>query len=127
MKKTIIEKVKLLTGWGEDTFDSEVNLDRNKHATADGNMICFEAYNNSGFELEFQSERKEDFGTEYFKFRIKNDDFKFVPHGYYTVRGIEKNGKNYLPNGTPISILKNYGDSKFQGNKKASINTTVMK
>lgn len=125
--KIIKEKIKLLTGWGEENFDSEVDLERNKTATQDPNLVCFEAYNNSGFELEFQSQRSEDIGTAYFKFRIKNDDFKFCPHGYYIVRGLEKNGQRYLPDGTPISILKNFGDSKFQGNKKASINTTIMK
>jgi hypothetical protein len=122
----IIKEGTFQTGYAEEKFLYEENTDRNKNATYDPNMVCYEAYNNSGFEIEFQSQRSEDIGTKYFKFRIKNDDFAFVPHNYYTVFGLEKSGNRYLPNGTPLNILRNYGDAKFKGNKTPSSPDTIL-
>jgi len=127
MDKKIIREGTFQTEWNKEKMLYEENVGRNATATHDPNAICFEIYNKSGFDIEMQSQRKEDLGTKYFKFIVKNDEFHFVPHGYYIIRGLERNGKSYLPNGTQLTILKNYGDQRFIGNKKASLNTTVMK
>lgn len=126
MDKKIVREGTFQTDWNKEKMLYEENVGRLSTATHDPNAICFEIYNGSGFDIEMQSQRKEDLGTKYFKFIVKHDSFYFCPHGYYIIRGIERNGKNYLPNGTPITILKNYGDSRFIGNKKASSNTAVM-
>lgn len=44
------------------------------------------------------------------------DDFLYLPHGYYVIEGLNKDG-SVIPKGEPIHMLMNLEKAMFKGNK----------
>lgn len=47
------------------------------------------------------------------------DELIYLPHGYYYVFGIDKDGRK-IPDGEPINVLMNLEKAMFKGNKTPS-------
>lgn len=50
---------------------------------------------------------------------LEPDGFLYLPHGFYLVEGLQKNGKT-IPFGVPINLLINLEKAMFRGNKVPS-------
>lgn len=50
---------------------------------------------------------------------VDPDQFIYLPHGYYNIEGVNKNGTP-IPAGTPIEMLMNLEKAMFKGNRVPS-------
>lgn len=87
----------------------------------DEHLLHREIYNPNKFPIEFRRNKDMDqyvsssfipLGPELAI--CKPDDFLYLPHIYYLVSGVG------IPDGTPIDVIQNFGDSMFKGNKLPS-------
>lgn len=93
----------------------------NTKSFADVNLLQREYFNKNKFSVQFTRDVNKD------KYVVscgkvlgpavafcKPDDFLYLPHGYYIVRGVG------VPDGEPIEMLMNLEKSMFKGNKVPS-------
>ena len=87
----------------------------------DTNLIQREYHNRNKFPVIFERDTKKDpyvFAakktTGPLQARVEPDEFLYLPHGYYFIRG------EGVPQGEPINMLVNYEKAMFKRNKKAS-------
>lgn len=74
--------------------------------------VCFEAYNPMDEEIYFTEMIDENFPLHPLqKILIKPKEWGFLPHGYFVAS---------TKSGRPVTITKNYGSTKFTGNKYPS-------
>jgi hypothetical protein len=93
-----------LTGNKEKVF-VESNEPRGVY---DPNLLSVEIYNTMKEEITFI-----EMNTPHPRIiKVKPDDFCYLPHQYFI---------GSVKSGAPISVVKNYGDNKFIGNKKVSL------
>lgn len=85
-------------------------------------LLHREIYNPNSFAVDFVRSKDMDqyvrsslipLGPEFA--RCEPGGWLYLPHAYYVASGVG------LPLGTPVSIIQNFGDEMFKGNKKVSL------
>lgn len=113
--------------YGEKRLQAEKTrdafLDKNYvKGVHDEHLVHREVYNPNKFDVYFFRSLEMD---EYVKkakvplgeqvIRCKAGEHCYLPHGYFIGHG------KGLPEGTPINVIVNFGDSMFTGNTKVSL------
>lgn len=104
------------------TRNKEIFLKQKGKVVNDEMLVRREIYNPNKFAIEFNLNAKmigyiaaSNIPLGPSRLICKPDDWLYLNHGYYIAKGVG------IPDGEIISVVTNYGDSMFIGNKKVSL------